>query len=563
VRGAVTVARSQATALPHALGGWRGGRGGALVAAAVLVIACVVLRWPAPEGMLTDNDWAHQLGGANQILHGEHPFIDWRTDYGPLRYYPSALVQRVFGPRTLAELLLITTAYTIAYLLLFHLSWVASGRSLVSAALLVVALMLLPRLYKYYVVLGPVVCLWMAWRYIERPTSTALALLAAAVVATGLFRADFGGFVGFASAVAVGTGPGTARERITRLLHFAALCLLLFAPWVLWLTLRGGLSGYFVDAFVVAPQHARAMSLPLPRFAPPLLEPGNAVFLLFVVVFLLPPMAFVVALRPGVCADACERRRIITTAVLAQAVLLHASHRSDFWHLLQAMPVSYVLCAWLAGRALAYRHAASGLARVAAGMGIGLFGLAVSASLWAALHVAQWPSQRAGEGLMMAGVHALPRGAMVADLAAHHPDDAWLQAIQYVRHCTAATDRVVALPPYISLYYFADRRLAGGQVAWSPGFFSGPADQQRWVDTVRRQGAALVLGDASHMLDGRPECMFASYSPVITQYVTTEFTPIGAFGSVIVRAPGTGGPRLDGPPACVRGPAEKEGTSAR
>ena len=540
---------------PSAIARRFGAREAALLAVAVLVIAWMVLRWPVPEVMLNSHDWVHQLGGANQILHGEHPFIDWRTDYGPLRYYPSALAQRRFGPRTLAELLLTTAAYAIAYVLLFHLLWVASGRRLVAAALLVVALLLAPQLDKYYVVLGPVVCLWAAWRCIDRPTAAALMVLAAAVVVTGLFRADFGAFVGLAAVVAIATGPDGARERAGRLLCFATVAMLLVVPWLLWLTLHGGLAGYFVDTFLVAPQHASAMSRPFPRFAPPLQDPRNALFLLFVAVFLVPPLTFIVALRPGAVADPNERRRILTAVVLAQAVLVHASHRSDFSHLQQAMPVCFVLCAWLAGRAMAHRRAAS---RV----GIGLVGLAGAALLCAAARMGQRPSSHVGTWLMMARLHALPRAAMVAELAARHPDDTWLQAIQYVRRCTATDDRIVALPPHIGAYYFADRRFAGGQPAWSPGFFSGPADQRRWIDTVRRQGVALVLGDAFHIVAGQPERLFANYSPLITEYVTTQFMPIGAFGRIGVRAPGVASLRNDGVPPCIRAAAGEESSGA-
>src|SRR5947199_402053 len=56
---------------------------------AILVAAWSIVHWPAPMWMLADIDCAHQLGGASQILRGEHPFVDWHTDYGALRYYPS------------------------------------------------------------------------------------------------------------------------------------------------------------------------------------------------------------------------------------------------------------------------------------------------------------------------------------------------------------------------------------------------------------------------------------------------------------------------------------------
>ncbi|MGH7785347.1 MAG: hypothetical protein ACRERC_00680, partial [Candidatus Binatia bacterium] len=191
-----------------------------LVAAALVATAWTALRWPLPEWMLGDNDWVHQLGGANQILHGEHPFVDWHTDYGPLRYYPSALAQWLLGPRTLAELLLVTLAYAAGYTLLFTLLWEVSGRRAVAALLLAVALVLAPRLFKYYVMLGPVLSLWAAWRYIERQSSIFLVALAAMAVVFGLFRIDFGAFAGAAAVTAIAVGPGPLRARARRLAQY-------------------------------------------------------------------------------------------------------------------------------------------------------------------------------------------------------------------------------------------------------------------------------------------------------------------------------------------------------
>jgi hypothetical protein len=145
---------------------------------------------------------------------------------------------------------------------------------------------------------------------------------------------------------------------------------------------------------------------------------------------------------------------------------------------------------------------------------------------------------------------------MLAELLASRPNDPWLQAIQYVRRCTAYTDRIVALPPLIGVYYFADRMFGGGQPAWSPGFFSTAADQAVWIDRVKQQDVQLVLGDASHTLDGRVDRRFASYSPLIADFVSTQFVPIGTFAHIVVRVPGAPDawvpPRADGPPRCVQ-----------
>ncbi|MDX2167371.1 MAG: hypothetical protein SF182_09920 [Deltaproteobacteria bacterium] len=534
-----------------------------LLLVALGVAGWMALRWPMPEWMLADNDWVHQLNGANQILYGEHPFIDWHTDYGPLRYYPSALAQWLLGARTLSELLLVTAAYALSYTLLFRMMWIASGRRLVAAGLLVVALIVAPRLFKYYTTLGPVLCLWLAWRYIASGTRAALASLAAGVVFTGLFRFDFGAFAGLAALVAVASAPGGWGPRLRRSAELIAWGILWVTPWIGWLVVRRSLASYLIDTLLVAPGHASAMALPFPRFdtAQPLMASGNAIFLMYVCYWALPPVTLVSALWPGVCADAPERRRMVTAAALAQAVLIHAAHRSDYSHLLQALPVGFVLVAWFAGRVPSARVLRQPSAWVARGAAVAV-ALAVGAAVWGGVRVSGWPSPYAGRGLLKLGEHALARPALIERLAARRPDDARVQAIRYIERCSGPGDRVVTLPPWTGLSYFADRRFAGGQPNWSPGFFSTSADQQRWIDLVQLQHVELVFGDFTRVLDGRDERRFESYSPLIAAYVRAAYVPVGSFGPIMVwvrRGSDDAPPpaELSGAPSCPPRRAER------
>ncbi|MEO8601448.1 MAG: hypothetical protein ABI629_02620 [bacterium] len=509
-----------------------------LLVVALITLVWMALRWPTPAVLAIDGDWVHQLGGANQILHGEYPFVDWHTDYGPLRYYPSALAQWLLGACPLADLCLVSAAYSLAYAVLFRLMWIAGGSRVIAALLLFVALVLAPRLYKYYAVLGPVVCLWAAWREIERPSPRSLWLLAAAVAATALFRADFGAFTGLGAAVAVASRPGPASRPALRLAQLAALVAVWAAPWLIWLAWRGGLGTYIADTLINGPRHASGMALPFPSFdgTKPLAAPANATFLLFVSFYALPPLALVAALWPGVCRAVAERRRLATAAVMAQAVLMHAAHRSDYTHLLQAIALCFVLCAWFAGRIWSAAAARRGRATAWAIAATVVLGGVLMVGLRAAMGMSGWPSPNAGAGLRAWRVHAMPRDALLAQLTAENPADTLVQAIQYVRRCTEAGDHLIALPPLIGAYYFSDRRFGGAQPAWSPGFFSTEADQQRWIDTVRRQHVPLVLGDGSRMLDNREDRLFAAYSARIIAYIDSAYVEIGRFGAIPVRA---------------------------
>ncbi|MGE3499326.1 MAG: hypothetical protein AB7N53_15680, partial [Candidatus Binatia bacterium] len=508
-----------------------------VVVAGLFACAWMALRWPLPEWMLRDNDWLHQLGGANQILRGEHPFIDWRTDFGPLRYYPSALAQLLLGERTLSELLLVTVAYTAAYAMLFRYMWLASGRLPIAAALLFVSLMLAPRLFKYYVMLGPVLCLGASWRYIDRPGRASLAWLAAAVTLTGLFRIDFGAYAALAAVVTIATEPAPARARLLQVVRLCGYAALFASPWLVWLAVRGGIDNYLLDTFSNAPRHAAAMSLPFPRFdwSAPLLAPGNALALLYLCFYSLPLIAVVAAAGLHTPGEHRAWRKVVCTAALAQAVLLHAAHRSGYSHLLQSIPICFVLLAWLAGRAWPRGRTLFAASRPAL-VGTAALAIALGVAAWGAVRVGGWPSRQAGRGLAAFSQHGMPRSALVDHLAATHPDDPLLGAIEYVRRCTEPTDHLIALPPWIGVYYFADRKFAGGQPVWSPGFFSTDLDQRRWIDTVRRQRPALAIGDGSYTLDGRPERRFATYSHLVMQYVLAQYAPIGSFGPIALRA---------------------------
>ncbi len=336
-------------------------RGASFALITVLCVLWIGGRLPDPAVFLADPDWGHQTAGANQILLGEHPFIDFRSTYGPLTFYASALAHVLSGGRVVGEMALVVLGYALAYVLLFRLMRIAAHTARVAWPVTVAALILMPRLYKYYIVLAPALTLTAAWAHVDRPGGRTVWALGFAIALAGLFRPDFGAFAALTgiAAVALRPAPGPA-VRLWRILGLLGAVLACATPWLLWVGVRGGLGEYIADSIVGAPRHAAGMALPLPVLHGPESTHAGATALLAAFVFfaVLPLAAVVVLLFRRVAVDVGERARVLTLVVLAQATLLQAAHRSEVQHLLQAIPASFVLVAWLIGVAAGFLAAA-------------------------------------------------------------------------------------------------------------------------------------------------------------------------------------------------------------
>lgn len=137
---------------------------------AILCLIWISFKLPDPSIFMVDPNGKQHLAGANQILEGEHPFIYFRSTYGPLVFYASAVGQILSGKRIIGEIILWLIGYAIAYVLLFRLLWLASGKRSVAIIFTILALIVIPKIHKYYIVLGPVISLYAAWLYVEKPS---------------------------------------------------------------------------------------------------------------------------------------------------------------------------------------------------------------------------------------------------------------------------------------------------------------------------------------------------------------------------------------------------------
>jgi hypothetical protein len=96
-------------------------------------------------------------------------------------------------------------------------------------------------------------------------------------------------------------------------------------------------------------------------------------------------------------------------------------------------------------------------------------------------------------------------------------------AAEYLRMCTAPSDRVLVIADAPEILAFADRSFAGGQPTFRPGFYTLTGDQQLTLDRLRHQSVPIVLTDRESTY--LPN--FAAQFPLIHAFVTERYEPVG------------------------------------
>ena len=499
------------------------------------ILIGLLLKIPSPEAYLIDPDHGQQLAGAQQITAGEHPFVDFRSAYGPLSFYPSAAAQIISSNRISAELAVDVLGYLLAYLCFFAAVRRLTDRRSVAYASLVVAVVLAPPMYKYYIAMGPLLVLVACYRYIERPEVFRLALLAASVAITGLFRPDYGAYTALTACAAIYLAQPAGR-------HWRAMslwALLVFAcamPWLVFVTARGGLAEYLYSSMWGSLAQAQSLTLPLPWPGwHRLVSLSNAKFASFAYFWVLPAVCAALVWRARGPQLGCDWRMVIVAVILAQLTLVQSIHRSDHRHLVEAIPASLVLVVWFTEWATRAVRGASRHARLAGAAGIAATGMAVLAVSAAALRlhdvVVASPMNVAGWLIEYSG----SRSALVNRVRHRDPENWQAETIEYIRRCTAPDERVLALPYFTSYYHLSERKFGGGHMYISPGFFNRDSDQRRLIEILESQQVPLIVDMPGLGIDGRSERRVESMAPIVAEYFRKEYLSAGRIGAARVR----------------------------
>ena len=474
----------------------------AWVVVAALAAALFALGWRFLTFSGFSNDHYVHLARAQQMVFGEWPVRDFVDPGMPLMYAASAVTRLVWGRALGAEFALVAGALALGAALMVAAGSRLSGSVGVGLLVSVLGVLIYPRSYGYpkvllYAMLGMLVC-----RASAGASTRRILALAILTMMAFLFRHDHGLFV------AVGAGvfilarslPSGGLAAARRLGVFAALVVLLLAPWAAFVEAYEGLIPYFASAMAFSREEARANVL---RELPGLnwndiTSASNAVSVLFYLFHLLPLVCLGVLLRRRRMREAWPGETSAIVAISVMAIPLNLSFLRD--SLPARVPDAFVpaglLGAWLIG--LAFNGRWTRVRVAGAAVAVAVAAVSTAAVIQAAgvaeqmnraeLFTEGEVSERVEE-LRTRLARAVPDGDHIPSRQA----SALMPFMSFLQRCTARSDRLLVTSLRPEIYVIANRGFAGGHVGFSPGFYGSDAEQSLTLARLRRQSVPFVV----------------------------------------------------------------------
>jgi hypothetical protein len=491
-----------------------------LLVPCVIFVLAFLYRFNALGGALGGFDGDHFIYylGARAVAHGERPLRDF-ADAGVMGAWPAltyelpAIAQRVIGETLLAEAIftvsLLACALAVAAATAGGLAGRVSGFVVVTATLFAST-----KLYGYSKVLVFAVAAALFVHYVRQPTRARAAQLGAWSAVAFLFRHDYLAYLVIPVVILILSGTRGWRDACDRLAVYAATVAVLLAGPIYSIHHYVGIGSYLATARALVAQEANRTTFRWPQFGPGpgglasfLSEEGNAIAFLYDLSVAIPIVALL-ALIGSPRAKGLDSRQ--TRAVIASlAVLALVLDRFFLRNNLGARfgdlgaPVA-ILAAWLVWRFNSGSHVRRAVAwAMAAIVAVPTMqALATTGSVWRELDTTGLSDSAKKVGRRFATVTS-DLGAMPP--SGHGPPDAEPNAAEYLRMCTAPTDRVLVVADAPEILAFAGRSFAGGHPTFRPGFYTLASDQRETLERLSHESVPVVLLDqeqsyASHFI---------------------------------------------------------------
>ncbi len=219
---------------------------------------------------------------------------------------------------------------------------------------------------------------------------------------------------------------------------------------------------------------------------------------------------------------------IIAVCLSAALVFLQASHRTDFGHVLQALPAGLMAVTlgvdhWIAGLSFSRRRPATA---VVLALACGALALLVPAQLKiadtyspkrVASVIAGW-SGRADN--VLAHDSVVSGGTSVADV------------LRKLARVTNADDAVLCLPYFPQGYFFSGRHFVTRTGWLNPGRFTAPGSQARFIASLDE--TRVVVDQPGFSFDRRASRNARLYAPLLMRTIYSDFGIAEVVGRFVI-----------------------------
>lgn len=428
--------------------------------ALTLLALWLIVSAPSASILLTDPDLGNQLSKGLAILAGKHPFADYPIGaYGPLVFYLSAMGQAVSGAAG-GELIINLTGYFIGYALLWYLTKRITRNQFFALFILIMAVGLAPRFYKYYVVTLPLAHLLALHLTVGKADRRDVWILGASTALVGLFRIDFGFYALIATLVLFFLSPTIKFRR--SLPAYLLTALIVVAPWLLFLIANGDVFEVIFQIVSLSAGLATGLGLPAPGTGD--LLSGDPKFVSFFVVFwLAAALPWAGAIVSFLKETGKTRAAHVAMHVFSGLIFLQAAHRSDIGHLLQVLPCTLISLSLLVSRF------------VTTGRWFGVVAASLSFGAVALPIMDFQPGLRALSRGSDAFSHLPPWNLNKDELLDHlsrtraGEKNAWMLEVLSMARGSANGKNFMFLPYYPQFYFLADKTFVGKFDSVHPG----------------------------------------------------------------------------------------------
>ena len=515
---------------------------GAFLPALVVSAFLLLLYIPDAKYYFFSPDQGFQIAVADQILSGNHPWMDVQGGgYGPLVFYSSALGQWLFRGVIAGEVFITFGGYLVGYLALYVAFVFVTHRHWLAMVLLLASLFLFPEYYKYYVVLGPALLVCGLYAFLCTKWKYRIWFLAICTAINGLYRFDFGAYSVVPCGLAFFLVHRKPREFALAFTKFSGMIIVCASPWLLFLLIRGELFTALNNVYVALSNAGSGLALPNPVFdtSQGIFAQHNAFTCLFYAYPLIPITTGALLYIYGKKLDNGRRAWLLCVVIFSIFIYSHALHRTSLTYLLQVSPVFLVLLGFLLTLPFEKTSVEARPVRLFARvfmifavfillMQIPLYHFYLRASFGEKYEMVRYNWRQ----------YFQSREAFVEMMGQQLPQDGhryWMvDSVKFVRAKTTPDQYVLFYPYYPALYYWSERRYGAGYSHLFPAKKGYEEKQKSFIETMKKQDLPFIVDDPAFSFDDDPSRNAHVFAPLVMEHVAENYEPVVEFGTAVV-----------------------------